>query len=203
MDERRAGSLAAPVRALPFPFGFAAGTMAAAAVMLDSGTDYERLYAEHRPRVLRICGLLLADPTEADDVAQEVFVKLFRELAASGDTISWGAWLNRVTVNACRDRRRSAWWRNWRSQPGEFDETAFAHAGPTPEEHALSEETRREIWAAFRQLPARQREVFALRYLEGCSTEETAEVLELTTGSVKTHLFRAVRHMRARLRGRS
>ena len=54
---------------------------------------------------------------------------------------------------------------------------------------------------AFRGLPARQREVFALRYLEGCSTEETAQTLGLSTGSVKTHLFRAVHHMRASLRG--
>jgi RNA polymerase sigma-70 factor, ECF subfamily len=184
-----------------FAIGLAPGTMAAQ--VPGDRMEYEQLYREHRPQVLRICRLLLADPHEADDVAQEVLLKLLNELRASGNTISWRPWLNRVTVNACRDRRRSGWWKWWRSQATEFEENEFAHRDPDPEHMALAEETRRTIWEALRRLPARQREVFALRYLEGCSTEETAEALGLSTGSVKTHLFRAVHQMRATLRGAS
>ncbi len=186
-----------------FAFGLAPGTMAVTARVPDDRMEYEQLYREHRPQVLRICRLLLADPHEADDVAQEVLLKLLNEQRASGNTISWRPWLNRVTVNACRDRRRSGWWKRWRSQSAEFEESEFAHRDPDPERVALAEETRRTIWEAFRRLPARQREVFALRYLEECSTEETAEALGLSTGSVKTHLFRAVHQMRASLRGAS
>ena len=185
--------------AQPFAIGIAPGTMAATAQVPADRMDYEQLYRDHRPQVLRICRLLLADPDEADDVAQEVLLKLLNEHRANGNTIAWRPWLNRVTVNACRDRRRSGWWKRWRSQPAEFEESEFAHRGPTPEQQAIGEETRRAIWEAFRRLPARQREVFALRYLEECSTEETAEVLGLSTGSVKTHLFRAVHQLRARL----
>jgi RNA polymerase sigma-70 factor, ECF subfamily len=184
-----------------FAIGLAPGTMAAQ--VPGDRMEYEQLYREHRPQVLRICRLLLADPHGADDVAQEVLLKLLNELRASGNTISWRPWLNRVTVNACRDRRRSGWWKWWRSQATEFEENEFAHRDPDPEHMALAEETRRTIWEALRRLPARQREVFALRYLEGCSTEETAEALGLSTGSVKTHLFRAVHQMRATLRGAS
>jgi len=184
-----------------FAIGLAPGTMAAQ--VPGDRMEYEQLYRDHRPQVLRICRLLLADPHEADDVAQEVLLKLLNELRASGNTISWRPWLNRVTVNACRDRRRSGWWKWWRSQATEFEENEFAHRDPDPEHMALAEETRRTIWEALRRLPARQREVFALRYLEGCSTEETAEALGLSTGSVKTHLFRAVHQMRATLRGAS
>jgi RNA polymerase sigma-70 factor (ECF subfamily) len=187
----------------PFAFGFAPGTMAVTAQVPDDRMEYEQLYREHRPQVLRICRLLLADPDEADDVAQEVLLKLLNEQRASGNTLAWRPWLNRVTVNACRDRRRSGWWKWWRSQPTEFEESDFAHRDPNPEQQALAEETRHAIWEAFRRLPGRQREVFALRYLEGCSTEETAEALGLSTGSVKTHLFRAVHQMRASLRGAS
>jgi RNA polymerase sigma-70 factor (ECF subfamily) len=170
--------------------------------MIADRMDYEQLYRDHRPQVLRICRLLLADPDEAEDVAQEVLLKLLNQHRVNGDTIAWRPWLNRVAINACRDRRRSGWWKWWRSQPSALEENEFAHRDPTPEQLALGEETRRAIWEAFRRLPARQREVFALRYLEGCSTEETAEVLGLSTGSVKTHLFRAVHQMRARLGSR-
>jgi RNA polymerase sigma-70 factor (ECF subfamily) len=173
--------------------------------MASAPTDragYDALYREHHARVLRLCRLLLSDPDEAHDVTQEVFVKMFREAAVSPD-IAWRPWLNRVAVNACRDRHRSAWWRSRRSEPREFDEFDFVHADPTPEQAVLGEETRRAIWSAFRALSARQREVFALRYLDGCSTEDTAEALGVSMGSVKRHLFRAVHQMRVALRGTS
>ena len=57
------------------------------------------------------------------------------------------------------------------------------------------------LWQAFQALPARQREVFALRYVEGWSTAAVAEALGLTVGSVKRHLFRAVRRLRQTLGG--
>jgi RNA polymerase sigma-70 factor, ECF subfamily len=174
------------------------GTAAAA-----HSVNYEELYCAHRPRVLRLCRLLLSDPDEAHDVSQEVFVKVLHQLSASGEEVAWGPWLNRVTVNACRDRWRAAWWRRWRDEPHGFDEAAFSGDSPTPEQEALGAERRAEIWRAFRGLPARQREVFALRFLEECSTEETAEALGVTGGSVKRHLFRAVQRMRGALRGES
>ena len=162
--------------------------------------DHDALYRAQHGRVRSLCRLLLADHHEAEEVCHEVFVKLFEQRAAPPAPERW---LTRVAVNACRDRRRSGWWKWWRSQSTEFEESEFAHHDPDPEQVALAEETRRTIWEAFRRLPTRQREVFALRYLEGCSTEETAEALGLSTGSVKTHLFRAVHRMRVTLRGAS
>jgi len=165
-------------------------------------TWYEDLYRVHYPRVVRLCGLLLADPHEAEDVAQEVFVKLLQAARTEARSIAWAPWLTRVTVNACRDRRRSGWWKWWRAPRP----TAAVHvssdleqlsAGPTPEEAALSHEVYGRIWQIFRQLPARQQEVFALRYIEGWSTDEVAEALGLGVGSVKQHLFRAVHRLRA------
>ena len=76
---------------------------------------YENLYRAHFPRVVRLCGLLLADPHEAEDVAQEVFVKLLQAAKTETRPIAWESWLTRVTVNACRDRRRSGWWKWWRA----------------------------------------------------------------------------------------
>jgi len=71
----------------------------------------------------------------------------------------------------------------------------------TLEDEALKREWQARLWRAFQALPARQREVFALRYVEGWSTAAVAEALGLTAGSVKRHLFRAVRRLQQTLGG--
>jgi RNA polymerase sigma-70 factor (ECF subfamily) len=180
-------------------------------------THYENLYHTHYRRVLQLCRLLLADAHEAEDVTQEVFLKLYRVCQAQPSDMVWGAWLTRVAVNACRDRRRSGWWKWWRGSnstawetlssdgTGQYDIWPGLEAHrpdhPTPEEEALGAEVRAHIWRAFRQLSQRQQEVFVLRHLEGWSTEAVANILELSVGSVKQHLFRAIRHLRAALGG--
>ena len=169
----------------------------------DEQALYEGLYQAHCTRVVRLCRLLLADPHEAEEVGQEVFLKLFRECQAQNRPMAWGPWLTRVTINACRDRRRSGWWKWWREDNEEFQEADFPGQGPTPEEEVLSREERERVWRSFRVLSPRQQDVFALRHLQGESTEEVAETLGLTAGSVKRHLFRAVRHLRKALGSRS
>jgi RNA polymerase sigma-70 factor (ECF subfamily) len=164
--------------------------------------DYEQLYRQHYPRVLRSCRLLLVDGHEAEDVAQEVFIKLLEAMQTEPRAIAWEPWLTRVCVNACRDRRRSGWWKWWRAHRSALDLDAAAlldapDRQPTPEAEAIGRETRERIWREFRRLPARQQEVFALRYLEGASTEAVADILGIHVGSVKQHLFRAVRRLRA------
>jgi RNA polymerase sigma-70 factor (ECF subfamily) len=175
---------------------------------------YEELYRTHYARVRRLCCLLLADSGEAEDVAQEVFLKLFRAYQAQHHPMAWEAWLTRVAVNACRDRRRSGWWKWWRVRRdvswGEalseepcvhdiFLATDLRNQRLTPEEEVISREARGRIWQAFGKLSRRQQEVFVLRYLEGWSIAEVAKALELTVGSVKRHLFRAVCHLRSAL----
>jgi RNA polymerase sigma-70 factor (ECF subfamily) len=161
----------------------------------------EALYREHAGRVLRLSRVLLDDPQEAQDVAQEVFVKLLRAYPLATTSVLWGPWLLRVTVNACRDRRRAGWWRWWRTRHDPIDAVALVDPAPTPERTALGAEAREQIWRVFRRLPTRQREVLALRYVEGWSTQEVAAALNLTTGSVKRHLFRAVQRLRGALGG--
>ncbi|MBI2369287.1 MAG: sigma-70 family RNA polymerase sigma factor [Deltaproteobacteria bacterium] len=162
----------------------------------DEAPSYEMLHRAHYARVLQLCRLLLVDRQEAEDVTQEVFLRLFREYEAQSRPIAWGPWLTRVTVNACRDRRRSGWWRWWRDRDEAFQEAGYPSRDPTPEEWVSGREQRERIWHSFRGLSSRQREVFVLRYAEEWSTEEIAKALGLTAGSVKRHLFRAVRHVR-------
>ena len=84
-----------------------------------------------------------------------------------------------------------------------IEEVPVAAADPSPVDRVLNEETRRRIWLAFRKLPDRQREVFVLRYVEDLPTAEVAAALGLSPGSVKRHLFRAVRRLREILGGAS
>ena len=168
----------------------------------QDAVEYDELYRAHHERVVRLSRLLLSDPDEADDVTQEVFLKLFQACQTEERTMVWAAWITRVTVNACRDRRRSGWWKWWRQQHTEFAEAELPSGGLTPEQALLSNEKRGAVWQSFRELSARQQEVFVLRQLEGWSTDEVAETLGLSPGSIKRHLYRAVHQMRKVLRGR-
>lgn len=159
-----------------------------------SAVDHERIYRAHKARILNLCRLLLRDSDEAEDVAQEVFLRAFERIGSQEAPTVWEAWLVRVAVNACRDRQRSAWWKS-RRKPGDLDELA-PWLSPSSEDRARSKEWQSRVWEALRALNSRQRNVFVLRYIEGWSTNDVAETLGLTAAAVKTHLFRAVRHLR-------
>jgi RNA polymerase sigma-70 factor (ECF subfamily) len=171
-------------------------TSEAAKLSLTAPPGCEELCRTHYARVFQLCRLLLVDRHEAEEVAQEVFLKLVKECQSHSQILSWEAWLTRVAINACRDRRRSAWWKWWREEHVEFQEAEFPSNRLTPEQQVLSREQQERIWRLFRVLSPRQREVFVLRRLEGLSSEEVAQVLGLTSGSVKRHLFHAIRHLR-------
>jgi RNA polymerase sigma-70 factor (ECF subfamily) len=162
----------------------------------------EALYREHAARLVRLGRALLNDPAEAEEVAQDVFLKVIQAHRLGVVPIEWAPWLTRVMVNACRDRHRAGWWAWSRRRRSPFEGLELVdrrHAGP--EQAAVGSEWRARIWDVFRVLPDRQREVFALRYIDGCSTAEVAKALEISPGSVKQHLFRAVVRLRRALGG--
>jgi RNA polymerase sigma-70 factor (ECF subfamily) len=147
----------------------------------------------------RLCRTLLADVDEAADAVQDVFARLHRALATETRPMDWGAWLTRVALNVCRDRRRSGWWGWWRQRGMQIDDARLTTLR-TPEDEIVGRETQRRIWEAYRRLPARQREVFALRRIDGRSGAEVAELLGVGEGTVKRHLFRAVHTLRRTLK---
>jgi RNA polymerase sigma-70 factor (ECF subfamily) len=143
----------------------------------------------------RLCQLLLGDSQEAEEVVQEVFVKALESERRQGPPADWGPWLTRIAVKPSRARRRAGWWQRFRPGSDQVEQVPIIDRGLTPEDAAISSETRRRIWLAFRSLPDRQREVFVLRHLEDWSGPEIADALGLSPGTVKRHLFRAVHRM--------
>lgn len=159
---------------------------------------YEALAHAHYARLRRLCVILLGDAAEAEEVIQEVFMKAW-QVSAAGAPADWAAWLTRVAVNACHDRGRAGWWRHFRRFSEWIERVPLRADVPSPVDMAISTQTQERLGRAFRALPPRQREVFVLRFVEDMPTAQVAATLGLGEGSVKRHLFRAIRRLRGSL----
>jgi len=174
---------------------------------LDAVTtlDPQALFAEYHQRLYRYTLSLLHDPAAADDAAQETFVRATRQLESLRDRQALTAWLYRIATNeALMTLRRK------RPDTISFDEPLADEAEPQeplqivdwccmPEEELMSAEGRTYLDKAVESLPTSLRVVFLLRDIEGLSTRETAEVLNLSEMAVKTRLSRARLQLRETL----
>src|SRR3974390_437142 len=88
-------------------------------VSKQKAPSFECLYEAHSSRVKRLCRLLLKNAAEAEETGQEIFLKMFKQYQGEIWPIDWSAWVTRVTINACHDRRKSSWWKWWQSSEGE------------------------------------------------------------------------------------
>lgn len=153
---------------------------------------------ESRP-VIGICRRILGDPDEAQDVAQEAFIRAYRALATFRGDGPFGAWVTRIAVRLAVARlaaRRDA----LRVHPVEADGwAALLGPGDDPEARTLGLERRRAIEAAIAALPPPQREVVALRFYGDLSIEEIAHTTSTPLGTVKSRLHRALASLRERL----
>ena len=133
-----------------------------------SQPSFEELYRAHYARTIRLCRLLLRDAQEAEEAAQEVFLKLLRASKDLSRTIAWEAWLTRVALNVCHDRQRSWWWRWQRADTMDGQMLQLPSIEPTPEETTVSREQRERIWQFLRSLSACQQEaLFCVRWRAG------------------------------------
>lgn len=146
---------------------------------------FEAIVRQHETAVFRLAWRLLGNADDAADVAQEVFLKLFRSMSAIDEARDVGPWLYRVTVNAatdlCRRRRPRA----------SLDDVVVAAGGPTPEE-ALARQQRRELAVrALDLLPPKERAAVVLRDIEGLTTAEVAEALGSSETTVRSQISSA------------
>ena len=148
------------------------------------------LFERHKDYVYRLaCGLLL-DQSLADDVVQSVFLRLQEKAFILQPKAKFTTWLYQVALNVSRETGR----RHRRLPVAACVEAAEAAEYDEPAADDLSDEVIdfHDLQKALAHIPQRQREVFVLRYLEGFSTRETAQIVACSEGTVKTHLSRAV-----------
>jgi RNA polymerase sigma-70 factor (ECF subfamily) len=169
---------------------------------------FARLVRLHEGMVFNLSARLLGDPEEARDVAQEVFLQVYRMLGRFEGRSRLKTWIYRIAVNQCHNRRRF-WIRRRRDRETALDEgllvteaTGSREASPAnPYGETLRRERARRVQAALLELSFEQRSVLVLREVEGLTCEEVAQALGVPEGTVKSRLSRAREAMRLRLRG--
>ena len=159
---------------------------------------YEALVRAHQDIAFRTACLFAGSAADAEEAAQEAFVKAWRALPRFRPDAPFRPWLLAIVANEARNRRRAAGRRAGLALRA-AQERVSGDAAPSPEAALLAGGERRELLAALGALDERDRAVIACRHLLDLSERETAEVLGCRPGTVKSRLSRALGRMRAEL----
>lgn len=198
------------------PVSYVAGSAdarEAALIAQAQGGDlaaFDQLVLQHQQAVFAVAVRMLGDRDEAQDVAQDVFVRAYRGFNAFRGEAKLSTWLISITMNLCRNRRR--WWARRKrvivaslDDPIETQEGTLAHEtpdpGPTPARAAEHNEQRQQLMAVLQLLPETDRTVIVLRDIQGYAYEEIAQILGCRLGTVKSRINRARLQLRALLDG--
>ena len=148
----------------------------------DDPAYFARLYDQYSTDVLRVCYFYLSDREKAEDVCQDVFVRLMttHPLLQPGREKSW---LLKVALNRCRDLWRGAWLKRVILGGPTFELI------PAPDEFSRRDD-QQAMMAAINQLPATFKEVILLHYYQGMNIAEIAQMLELPEGTISSRLSR-------------
>jgi RNA polymerase sigma-70 factor (ECF subfamily) len=159
------------------------------------------LMERHSTRVYRIALSYLRDPDEAQDALQDTFVKAFQNAARWDPNSEVAPWLMRIAVNHSIDQYRRRKRRGVHHTPLDDGSHHERHAAlaVSPEQRAHGLELGERIARALETLPEGHRAVFVLRHYDGLSLEEIARALEISLGTVKSSLHRAIHRLRERL----
>lgn len=168
--------------------------------------QFEAFMLKYQNMVFSTAMRFLANPTEAEDVAQEVFLKAFERFAELRESPTAGGWLKTVATNMSLNhltRYRARWsFFSELARAGEGDEAdTIEFPAPDNFEHDLDQADRHQVIEnALQKLPPAQRIPLVLFHIDGLSYEQIADKLNVSLGKVKTDIFRAREAMRRRLR---
>ena len=153
---------------------------------------WEPLALSHQQAVFRLAYLLLGDADDAEDIAQETFLRAWKALKRFDSTRPLRPWLLSIAANLSRNRRRSvgryvaALTRAFRDEP----------KPKTLEEKSTQDTEANHLWQAVQNLEMPDQQIIYLRYFLDLSVSETAEVLQTAEGTVKSRLSRALEKLR-------
>jgi RNA polymerase sigma-70 factor, ECF subfamily len=156
-------------------------------------SGFEELVRKYQDRIYNLCRYMVQDTHDAEDTAQDVFLKAYRSLNTFKPDAALYTWLYRIAVNTCLDYKKKS-----RSEQAE-DESVIddlASTEPSPERLYESKEISQAIQSALRKLPKDLRAAIVLKEIEDLSYQEIAEVLHTSIGTVKSRISRAREELR-------
>ena len=165
------------------------------------GDAFEQIYRRHFRRVYALCLRMLGDPTQAEDLTQDVFVNLFNKIGSFRGESAFTTWLHRMTVNQVLMYFRKA---STRSElTTEEGETPVQIVRGTEDPNAMPVVDRISLERAIAQLPPGYRTVFVLHDVEGYDHDEIARTLGVSEGTSKSQLHKARLKLRTLIRQQS
>lgn len=153
--------------------------------------SFNELVRRYQEKVYWVARRMVLDHAEADDIVQEVFIKLYQSAKEFRGESSLYTWLYRVTVNASLNALRRKKVREY--LPLDEAVMQFETDAPQPDEELEQSEQKDELERAIASLPRKQRAVFVLRYYEEKSYEEIAQLLKTSVGGLKANYYHAVK----------
>ena len=171
---------------------------------------FDNLVLRHKDKLYTLCYWFLGDRQEANDSAQEVFIKVFRSLKKFRFESAFSTWLYRIAANTCKNRLKSSEFRQKNKRvrfdnPGKIEDGQYAGEIQDQTSSPMIELEKKErmmlIQKAIASLPTDQRTAVVLRDIEGLSYEEVANITGINSGTVKSRLSRARQQLRKKLKG--
>jgi len=154
---------------------------------------FEQIVMRHERRVLTLSWRLLGAMEDAQDAAQEVFLRTFKYLHRFDAQKPFEPWLVRLTVNVCRDLGKARQLRGavLVEQRDSFDRAEPRDPGMDPHAELQFEQQRQMLYRALNELPEKERTAFVLRDIEGMTTAEAAEALGSSEATVRSQISSA------------
>ena len=178
------------------------------AVQAGDMAAFDHLVLKHKDKLFNMVYWLLGDYQEANDCAQEIFIKVFKSLKKFRFESLFSTWLYRIAINTCKNKLKSSAYR-WKKKtvPLENPESSehgnrsyeIRNGSPSPENKLEKKERMMLIQKAVNALPEEQNRVIVLRDIQGLSYQEIVDVTGLNLGTVKSRLARARMELRNKL----
>jgi RNA polymerase sigma-70 factor (ECF subfamily) len=165
--------------------------------------DAFRLLVERHSRpIFRVAYRMTGNEHDADDVVQETFLRVYRQIDKFEERANFSTWLHRIAINCCLDLLRARGRHDKHHAGGIEDEDmdrTLQTNEPQPDRLALSAEVQRHVTAALERLSGNERIAFVLRHYEGMPVEEIGKTLGIQVNAAKHTIFRAVKKLRESL----
>ena len=177
-------------------------------IRIAKGDDhaFQVLVERHQSSVLNLIYRFIGERTTSQDLAQEVFLRVWEAAKTYEPKARFTTWLYRITTNLCLNElkasRRKKWLRFFQADTDEMTvgEEEFSDGSPSPEDLLLSRERSRQITEALQSLPENQRMALILKRYEGLSYEEIARILGCSVSAVESLLVRAKKNLQEKFR---